>query len=241
MGILDKFLNVLSFGKFQELKNKYGYDKLFHLQLGALLMNNGKYQKVTMEKNETVDITVSNLQQQEPGTETLRVAMPAGKVITLRDLISQTRQRVGDYKFFSYDPFNNNCQFFIRYLLETLGLFNEKEKAFLFQDMEQFQKELPSWLPKFARGITDLGATVSNVIGKGQGLEVQAVVFNKNHYNLDEARSKSKEFIKGKKGFFRETKQSYRFRNIPKQKFQKKSFVTKKIDKGLSLVLGKLI
>lgn len=53
------------------------------------------------------------------------------------------------------------------------------------------------------------------------------------------ARYKAQKFIKNKrKSFYRETEDSYRFRNIPKQDF--KDFVTKKIDDEVSLVLGHL-
>jgi hypothetical protein len=244
MGILDKFFNVLTFGKFEELKNKYGYDKLFHLQLGMQLWKDGQFKKVVAEKNETVDITEAPMTHNPEGVETLRVIIPAGKVFTLNDIINQTRQRVGDYNFFSYDPFTNNCQFFIKYLLETMGMYGEREKSFLYQDMAEFQKELPSWLPKFARGITDLGATVSNVIGKGKeeedGYELHAVIFKKKKHDLDDATKKAKEIIKGNKHFYRETKDSYRFRNIAKQKFDKSSFRTKVIDDGISLIFGKI-
>lgn len=238
MGILDKFFNVLTFGKFEDLKKKYGYDKLFHLQLRVVVAKDGQNKNITIEKNETVDITEAEI---PTGTQALRVAMPMNRAVSLNQLVDGTRRRVGDYNFFSYDPFNNNCQFFIRYLLETLGMYGEQQKNFLFQDMAEFQKELPKWLPGFSRGITDLGATVANLRGKGhEGMEVQAVVFNKKHYTLDQAKEKAKEIIEGKKGFFRETSQSYRFRNIPKQRFQKGEFKSKKIDKGLTLVLGKL-
>ena len=242
MGILDKFFNVLTFGKFQELKQKYGYDKLFHLQLRMLLMKNGQYKKVVAEKNETVDITEASGLEGGKGVETLRLPVPGGKVFTLNDIINQTRQRVGDNTFFSYDPFTNNCQFFLRYLLETEGMYGDQQKSFLFQDMTEFVKELPKWLPGFARGVTDLGATVSNVIGKGKddGYELHAVILKKEGHSLEDAKKKAKEIIKGNKKYFRETKDSYRFRNIPKQKFEKKSFITKVLDDGTSLVFGKL-
>jgi hypothetical protein len=47
--------------------------------------------------------------------------------------------------------------------------------------------------------------------------------------------------FKTSKGLFmRETKLSYRFRNIPKTKFDPKSFRTKKINKNISLIYGTL-
>lgn len=168
MGILDKFFNILSFGKFEELKKKYGYDKLFHLQLGLMLAKNGQTKKITVEKNETIDITEESKSGVEPGSQVQIVPIQQNRAVNLTQMIDGTRKRYGDYTFFSYDPFSNNCQYFIRYLLETLGMYGEREKSFLFQDMVEFKKELPKWLPGFARGITDLGATVANIRGKGK-------------------------------------------------------------------------
>ena len=59
---------------------------------------------------------------------------------------------------------------------------------------------------------------------------------------LEEAKKIAKDIIKdNKKKFYRETETSYRFRNIPKTKFVKKSFRTKKINDNVSLTFGKLI
>lgn len=53
------------------------------------------------------------------------------------------------------------------------------------------------------------------------------------------ARLKAQKFIKNKdKTFYRETEDSYRFRNIPKQNF--KDFFSKKIDDEVTLVFGHL-
>jgi len=53
------------------------------------------------------------------------------------------------------------------------------------------------------------------------------------------ARLKAQKFIRNKKKtYFRETEDSYRFRNIPKQKF--KDFVSRKINEEITIVLGHL-
>ena len=50
----------------------------------------------------------------------------------------------------------------------------------------------------------------------------------------------SKKFIPSNRNYYRETKNSYRFRNIPKTKFYKNTLKTKKINENISLVYGKL-
>jgi hypothetical protein len=166
MGILDKFLNGITFGKFQALKNKYGYDNLFHLQLGVYCTRGRATTKVVLEKNETVDITESKMWNPNGSFEFLDVDM-MGKQFDLNTLVNTARTQQGDKKFFEYDAFTNNCQWFISYLLHGQGLYSPRAKAFLFQDLKEFTRELPGWLPGFARRVTDLGATVSNLRGKG--------------------------------------------------------------------------
>jgi len=75
--------------------------------------------------------------------------------------------------------------------------------------------------------------------GKDEGYKLHAVVIHK-PITLEEARRLASQFIEGKKQFHRETKLSFRFRNIPKQKFIPKSFRTKVINKQISLIYGEL-
>ena len=166
MGVLDTIINTISFGTFQKAKQKYGYDKLFHLQLAAYVKVGRGVTKIVLEKNETVDMSVSTEHVQTGDKEFLIV--PFEKTFTLEHMVNTAREQQGDQRFFEYDPFKNNCQWFISYLLHAEELYGPKEKAFLFQDLTEFTKDLPKWLPEFARKVTDLGATVSNLRGKGR-------------------------------------------------------------------------
>lgn len=70
--------------------------------------------------------------------------------------------------------------------------------------------------------------------------ELHAVIFKK-PFDLEEAKKIAQDIIKNKnRQFYRETKTSYRFRNISKQKFIKKSFRTKKVNDNISIIFGKL-
>lgn len=81
---------------------------------------------------------------------------------------------------------------------------------------------------------------VNTFTGEGtNGYELHAVIVKK-PIDLSAARKISRKFIKGNKKFVRETEDSYRFRNVPKQKFESKSFRTKVVNDGISLVYGKL-
>jgi hypothetical protein len=78
----------------------------------------------------------------------------------------------------------------------------------------------------------------------GQKYKLHAIVINKKN-NKDDAVKYAEDIAKKKNMFVRETKQSYRFRNVPKTKFESKTFRTKKLykdnkDIGVSLIFGKL-
>lgn len=69
-------------------------------------------------------------------------------------------------------------------------------------------------------------------------LYLQAVVVKK-PISLALARLRAQGFIRNKdKTFYTETDESFRFRNLPKQRF--KDFVSKKINDEITLVLGNL-
>ena len=57
---------------------------------------------------------------------------------------------------------------------------------------------------------------------------------------IDEAKKLASDYIKTRSKFYRETGDSYRFRNIPKTKFEPRSFRTKVINDKISLVYGNL-
>lgn len=71
-----------------------------------------------------------------------------------------------------------------------------------------------------------------------ESLYLHAVIVKK-PMPLALARLRAQKFIKNKrKTFFRETEDSFRFRNIPKQQFR--DFVSKEINDEITLVLGHL-
>jgi len=67
-------------------------------------------------------------------------------------------------------------------------------------------------------------------------MELHAVVIRR-PISIEKAREIASQYIDSKKkSFYRETAKSFRFRNIPKQKF--KSFRSKKINPDITLIFG---
>jgi len=176
---LDLTLQGVSGGKWEQLKTKYGYDKFFHLSMVVTLkgksMRTGLKpgegrgvlrtpKKLAIEKLEVVSVN-ENIEV-GPGMETLEIAVP--QPFTINDMFAKTRSSMGDTLFFSYSAFgNNNCQNFIRALLESEGLYSEPVALFVFQDISSIAAELPDSTLAIAQGITHLGALANKYLGIG--------------------------------------------------------------------------
>ena len=73
-------------------------------------------------------------------------------------------------------------------------------------------------------------------------LELQAIIYPKEKFTKEQAITISQDMINNKtKSFIRETNQSWRFRNIQKQRFDKTTFRTKKLNNGIALIYGELL
>lgn len=155
---VNTFLNALSFGKLNTIKKKYGFDEFFHL---ALVCNLGS-KNIMCQKNSVVDITEAY--KDKENTEVFNVDM-MGKTFTINDMLSKTRERLGDKAFFEYDMLSHNCQHFVANLLESEGLFKPDVKAFVYQEISEIIKEIPSFSKYLIRGTTDLDALINKLTG----------------------------------------------------------------------------
>ena len=106
---------------------------LFLRLIVNLYDDNGNLQQIQLEKRARVNI-FDDLRGNNEFTEYMSAGTP--DPITLNELVERTRTTVGDYRFYSYDGFNNNCQGFVKMLLETMGLWNERNKKFTYQHLE---------------------------------------------------------------------------------------------------------
>ena len=139
-----------------EAKKKHGFDKFYHLFM-IVSMDNGR--KIHIEKNEV--IRMSHNPRACP--DALDLGNPD---ITLNEMLSKTRQRIGDKEFFTYVPLGNNCQNFINQLLRSIGLWNETSSHFVYQNIKGLREELPSYTKYLAKGLTDLGAYANTAYQK---------------------------------------------------------------------------
>ena len=53
---------------------------------------------------------------------------------TLNKILKVTQKRIGNYQFFNWDIYKNNCQEFTKEILITLNACNNEYKEFIFKD-----------------------------------------------------------------------------------------------------------
>lgn len=182
---INTALNIVSLGQWNRVRKEANYDRLFHLSLVVNIHKDNQFIPIILEKNEAVNI--SSQFKKFPGSETFSVPMrgyskadysrkvrgQSVKSLTLNELVNNALNKVGKQKFFLYDAFTNNCQYFIMYLLEYSGLLTPQSKGFIFQPMEEIVKKLPGYVPKMARFITDLGASWNKLSGQGDDADLE--------------------------------------------------------------------
>jgi hypothetical protein len=165
--LLNKALNFITRGRWNEAKSKYAYDSLFHLGLEVVVRmseSNNINKRYVIEKNEVIEVSPAKAFGKD--AEIMPVSMN-GQGHTINGLLKGARAVMGG-KFFPYDPFHNNCQDFIMGILTGSGLGNAEVYAFVKQPIEQLVKELPAYTGVVAKTITDLGGLVNTAI-YGQG------------------------------------------------------------------------
>jgi hypothetical protein len=170
LAFVDKFINFISFGKFNEAKKNLGYDKMFHLSL-ILQLENGP--KLLIEKNERINMTLNwkdgNQVQYFPASGssgTSRSFQIPGNP-TLGEFYDRTLKAVGDHQFFTYNAFQQNCQAFISDLLRSNNALSDDARNFVMQDAQTVIKQLPFYVSKIAQFSTDTAGRIRQFFGFG--------------------------------------------------------------------------
>ncbi len=163
-----KSINTISLGKFEELMKKYGFDKFFHLALVCTLTNN---KKLIIQKLDVIEVS-TNFKTKD-NTEVLDVkeyiyrGPDEEDHLTINEMFSNARAKVPDNLWFGYDGFKNNCQYFIKYILEYSDLYGPEEQKFVFQNISELVKQMPKYVNETMNAVTDAAASFTNFIGKG--------------------------------------------------------------------------
>ncbi len=165
--MMMKAVDAISMGKFFELQKRLGFDKFFHLALVCRL-SNGK--KVIIQKLDVIEVSPSF--KTKSTTEVSEVdydyrGSAEEDHLTINEMFENAREHVPDNLWFGYDALKNNCQYFIRYLLQYSDLYDQKAEDFLFQNIDKLVEELPEYVADSLKFITDGASTFTRLTGKG--------------------------------------------------------------------------
>ena len=134
--------NILTFNNYskqikeysREIEDEYFFPKHTYMIVEVRMANNC-IRKIIIDKNP--QLCVSLYLKISDATELMRCNMDKRK-ITLKELLNNTKGRVGEEKFFNWNIFTNNCQMFTHELLNTMNI--NKVKYSKFIDQSEFRK-----------------------------------------------------------------------------------------------------
>jgi len=153
---LDLVLDVMSAGKYEEVKKKLSYDKFFHLYV----IINDAY---ILEKNELFNQRGYSANKDE---ETINISV--NKDITINQFVKAASE--GDEKAFfrDYNAFDANCQSMVLKLLSSSGLLTSQARTFIKQDIKQVAEEIGD-TTAHAKNITNIGSLLNRLLQIGSG------------------------------------------------------------------------
>jgi len=156
--ILYQILNNLTLGQLDERLNDYNYNHLFHLKV---IINN----RYSIEKQSTITFTSNS--HVPPNSETREVKnIPHN--LTIAKLCDNCLNVMGK-AMFSYNAKQNNCQVFIRNLLEASNM--QGNEIFIMQDIKQIFQGFTT-TRKIMNSVTDIGNRL-NMLSEGAGLTLK--------------------------------------------------------------------
>lgn len=148
---VNVLLNIISFGKFEKIKQKLNYDKLYHIRLIYKLDNDKVYQ---MEKTSNVQL---GRQDSNYKTDDIFI-INIDKKIKLIDFVTNTIRYMGGDKFINYRSFFNNCQNYLKSAIIANDMYSEEAINFIYQPMQKMIMLLPIYVQNILNTITDIGS-----------------------------------------------------------------------------------
>ena len=159
--VLQKVLNIITFGGFEMAKKRLSYDDMFHLYM-IVELDIGV--KLKIEKNQKINIEEVKSYKMERNDMMISVDRP----LTLQSMFKQTIDKVGAYRFYIYSAFQNNCQRFILDILQSNNLGNPEMYKYILQDAGFILQNNSSFLRSISQFSTDTAAKLQELFGLGR-------------------------------------------------------------------------
>ena len=159
---INMLVNAITDNKVNEFKKQVGIDDLFHLYMIATL-DDGRL--IRIEKNSEIDVKQISSMPKVNNDNMLNINISTP--ITVNELLTNTKNKIGDRAFWDYDSIKSNCQDFIYNVLYTNGFesSNPSMKSFIKQDLSKLGKSLSSTSKNIMNTITNLGKKAQILVG----------------------------------------------------------------------------
>lgn len=151
-------VQLITAGKWDELKKKAGFDEVFHT---GLLINN-KYVIEKLEKLEAREEPGYASQGGKAETYDLDMGDKEGQ-ITIAELLENGRKKMGK-AFYTYDFLNSNCQTFVMELAQASGFLDAEGREWIKQDLKTLIEEMPNLSKWLGVKLTDVARDTTNII-----------------------------------------------------------------------------
>jgi len=158
------FANLITAGTFNEESRKIGSDGFFHL-FSILTLEDGT--KLIYEKNERPVLQVTNKDVSKTESVSLDINDIAKRIeysnISLGEFINNSIKKMGEERYITYDPIENNCQDFLLNSLQANNLSNGELDSFIKQNTEDLIEKTPAFSKILAQKATGLGGTLREI------------------------------------------------------------------------------
>jgi hypothetical protein len=239
-GILTKTLNKLTKGALDNFLKTAPYDKFFHL---GIIIND----KYLMDKQDSFTFKKVNAKKflKTKGMET-RVPQISYEGLTIKSLVDKTKAKMGDKKFFGYEPLKNNCQDFIIALLDSINA--KFDRNFVKQKVEQLAKTVPTWKQKIAEFLVAIPRTAKRVsVAKGIDPNEEKMLDKHEAYHSEAHMKKMRELMEQGMSFEKSHKEATKMvgkgygygMKIPKPKVMKDKVIS--FDKPKKSIIGRSV
>ena len=126
-----------------------------HHAMICKLKINKEYKFILIEKNSCLRIKLNfNIKENK-----ILKSVKLDKKWKFKDLLNNTKKRIGKKKFFYWNICENNCQHWIKEILITLGKFDKNNAKFIIQDMNCL-----NIFPKWKLDILTIFVNLGNIL-----------------------------------------------------------------------------
>jgi hypothetical protein len=150
-------VQLITAGKWNDLKKKAGFDEVFHTGLVV----NDKYVLEKLEKLEAREDPSYLSQGGKAEVYPLDMGAKKGN-ITIAELLENARTKMGK-SFYDYDFLKNNCQSYVMNLADASGLLDPEARAWIKQDLKELVEEMPNLSKWLGVKLTDVARDITNI------------------------------------------------------------------------------